>query len=203
MSRSRSITKHFRRALLGAGIAVAGLAFAACSPEDVAALNAQVATTPEAAPTPRTGGTRQAQSSGGLTSLLCGAGLCTDRRPKPQGNRTYVIEGDGGGQIISAEADREMLRQWGGPVEIRWYCNSSCVIFTTLPNACLGPHLKIGFHSADVNRGFVGNEQIAKYLRGGIKERFLREWQYVPNDDLYTIRARDYARLDPQVRICD
>ncbi|MBS1303862.1 hypothetical protein [Loktanella sp. SALINAS62] len=170
----------------------------ACSPEDVAALNTQVAASPEQS----SGVARRGQTSGALTGMLCDLGLCTDRRPAPRDGEVYVIARDGGGQIISAEADREMLRQWGGPVEIRGSCRSACVIFTTLPNACLGPKLRIGFHSSNVNRGFVGNEQIAKYLRGGIKERFVKEWQFVPNDDLVSIRAREYVKLDPQARIC-
>ena len=137
----------------------------------------------------------------GLSPMLCGMGLCNDRRPAPT-TEPYVIRNDGGGQIISAEADREMLARWGGRVEIRESCRSACVIFTTLPNACLGPGLRIGFHSADVNRGFVGNQQIAKYLRGDVRRRFLEEWQYVPNDEIRYIPARAYKRLDPQVKIC-
>ena len=172
---------------------VLGVTFlTACSPTGTAQAEAG-----PSAPTDR----RAEDIAAGLTPLLCGAGFCNDRRPRPT-SEPYVIRRDGGGQIISAEADRQMLLEWGGQVEIRERCSSACVIFTTLPNACLGPGLRIGFHSADVNRGFVGNQQIAKYLRGEIRRRFLEEWQYVPNDQIHYIPARAYKRLDPQVRIC-
>ncbi|RYH03573.1 hypothetical protein EU805_07640 [Salipiger sp. IMCC34102] len=174
------------------------LGLSACSAQSVDALNNRIAAVPDAPARP--GAARDGQSAA-LTSLLCGAGLCTDRRPAPT-SEPYVISRDGGGQIISAEADREMLRQWGKRVEIRGSCRSACVIFTTLPNACLGPKLRIGFHSASVNRGFVGNQQIAKYLRAGVRDRFEREWQNVPNDQIVYITATEYKALDPQVRIC-
>ena len=35
---------------------------------------------------------------------------CTDRRPAPISGERYVISNDGGGQIISAQADRARLR---------------------------------------------------------------------------------------------
>ena len=170
------------------------------------ACSAGTAVVPGAGPAPATAATpaggRADEIAQGLSPLLCGAGFCNDRRPAPT-TEPYVIRRDGGGQIISAEADRKMLLDWGGRVEIRERCSSACVIFTTLPNACLGPGLRIGFHSADVNRSFVGNRQIAGYLRGDVKRRFLEEWQNVPNDQIHYITARAYKRLDPQVRICD
>jgi hypothetical protein len=49
-----------------------------------------------------------------------------------------------------------------------------------------------------VNVGFVGNPQMAKYLRGRIKQQFLAEWQFVPNTDIHLVSARDYVALDPQ-----
>ncbi len=139
--------------------------------------------------------------AGLLICALLMAG-CTDRRPAPVTGEAYIIKKDGGGQIISAEADRAMLKRWGGPVKIRNYCASACVIFTTLPNACIAPNAKIGFHSSDVNVGPVGNPQMARYLRGGVKERFLAEWQFVPSDKIHWVSARDYVRLDPQSRLC-
>lgn len=133
--------------------------------------------------------------------LICVAlvlASCTDRRPAPVRGEAYIIERDVGGQLISDEADCSMLKRWGGPVEIRDYCASAFVIFTTLPNVCIAPDAKIGFHSSDVNVGFVGNPQMAKYLRGRIKQQFLAEWQFVPNTDIHLVSARDYVALDPQ-----
>ncbi len=126
---------------------------------------------------------------------------CTDRRDPPRG-ALHVIQNDPGGQIISAIADRKRLERWGGPIEIRGFCNSACTIFTTLPNACLAPDARIGFHSSNVNVEWVGNPQIAEYLRGGILNKFLTEWQFVPFTDMHRISAQDYVRLDPQTRLC-
>jgi len=137
-----------------------------------------------------------------LFAILIVTAACNDRRAAPVQGEKYIIRKDGGGQIISAEADRARLLRWGGEVEIRNYCASACVIFTTLPNACIGKNARIGFHSSTVNVGFVGNPQMAKYLRGAVKQRFLAEWQFVPSDEIFWVPARDYVKLDPQSRLC-
>ena len=134
-------------------------------------------------------------------SLICALDACTDRRPPPT-SEPYTIRRDGGGQLISAEADRQMLLEWGGRVEIRNYCYSACVIFTTLPNACIGPNLRIGFHGSNVNVGPIGSQQMAKYLRGKAKRRYLEEWQFIPPTDIHIITAAEYVALDPRVKIC-
>ena len=136
-----------------------------------------------------------------ILALIAGLSGCTDRRPAPSGD-VYVIRNDGGGQLISAEADRAMLRLWGGPVQIEGYCNSACLMFTTLPNACLAPDLVLGFHGANVNVGFVGNPQVAKYLRNGVRQKFEEEWQFVPFTEIHRISAAEYVALDPETRIC-
>jgi len=133
-----------------------------------------------------------------LVSLLA---ACNDRRPLPSGD-LYVIRNDGGGQLISAETDRAVLKLWGGAVRIEGYCNSACLMFTTLPNACLVPDLKLGFHGANVNVGFVGNPQVSKYLRNGVKQRFDEEWQFIPFTEIHRISAAEYVRLDPETRLC-
>jgi hypothetical protein len=127
---------------------------------------------------------------------------CFDRRPEPV-SAPYIIENDGGGQLLSVVDDREMLLRWGGAVQIRGTCASACVIFTTLPNACLAPDLKIGFHGSSVTLGPVGNPQMARHLRGGVRAQFEAEWQFIPPDRIHWIDTAAYARLDPQVRICE
>lgn len=134
-------------------------------------------------------------------TLTCLLGACTDRR-EPPGAEPYIIRNDGGGQLISAEADRAMLFAWGGRVEIRGYCRSACLMFTTLPNACLHPRARLGFHGANVNVGPIGNQQMAKYMRNGIREKYLAEWQHIPFTEIHTITAREYVALDPQTKIC-
>lgn len=126
---------------------------------------------------------------------------CNDRRPLPRGD-VYTIRNDGGGQLISAETDRAVLKLWGGRVEIEGYCNSACLMFTTLENACLDPDLTLGFHGANVNVGFVGNPQISKYLRNGVKTRFDEEWQFIPFTEIHRISAAEYVALDPETQLC-
>lgn len=126
---------------------------------------------------------------------------CNDRRPLPT-TGTYTIRNDGGGQLISAETDRAVLKLWGGPVRIEGYCNSACLMFTTLSNACLAPGLKLGFHGANVNVGFVGNPQITKYLRNGVQRKFVDEWQHIPFTEIHRITAEEYVQLDPEAKIC-
>jgi len=118
------------------------------------------------------------------------------------GNGVHVVGNHGGGRIIDVEAERQRLLNWGGPVRIEGYCNSACVILTTLPNACLESDATIGFHSSNINFGPVGNSQIAKYLRGGVLEKFLAEWQYVPYTEIHHIWGRRYVALDPETNLC-
>lgn len=134
-----------------------------------------------------------------LTIFLATA--CNDRRPAPT-SEPYLIHRDGGGQLISAEADRADFLRWGGEIIIRDYCASACVIFTTLPNACIGPASKIGFHGSNVNVGPIGNQQMAAYLRGEAKRMYLAEWQHIPQTGMHWLSAREYKKLDPLVRIC-
>ncbi len=135
-------------------------------------------------------------------AIACNMGLCTDRRPPPVAE-PYVIDNDGGGQLISAEADRADLLAWGGRVEIRGFCRSACVIFTTLPNACLDRDAYVGFHGSNVNTGPIGNDQMTRYLRAKAQARYVADWQFIPPSAIHKISAAAYANLDPQIRICD
>ena len=126
---------------------------------------------------------------------------CNDQRPLPRGD-IHIIRNDGGGQLISAEADRAILKLWNGPVRIEGYCNSACLMFTTLPKACLAPGLMLGFHGANVSVRFVGNPQITKYLRAGVQRKFVEEWQHIPFTEIHRITAEEYVRLDPETKIC-
>ena len=96
---------------------------------------------------------------------------------------------------------------FGSRLPVRWgfvptAVRSACVIFTTLPNACLGAGASVGFHGSNVNAGPIGNQQMARYLRGEAKRRFVAEWQYIPTTEIHKIKAVDYVKLDPQVKIC-
>ena len=83
-------------------------------------------------------------------TMACSLVACTDRRPEPT-TEPYVIRRDGGGQLISAEADRAMLLAWGGRVEIRGYCHSACIIFTMPATSSRGPSGRYEVRNAVAN----------------------------------------------------
>ncbi|MEJ6397290.1 hypothetical protein [Yoonia sp. 208BN28-4] len=115
----------------------------------------------------------------------------------------HIIENNRGGYLNDAIAERRRLAAWGGAVEIRGVCNSACVMFTTLPNACLSPDLQLGFHRSSSPIGaFVGNAQLSQFFRGGVKRMFDDVWSKLPDGEFATISAQEYVQLDPQSRIC-
>ena len=63
----------------------------------------------------------------GAALALLVLSACTAQRDFELGSPPVVIYNDGGGQLISAEADRLKLLQSGVAVEIRGYCASACV----------------------------------------------------------------------------
>ncbi|PIE09383.1 MAG: hypothetical protein CSA72_13050 [Rhodobacterales bacterium] len=126
-------------------------------------------------------------------------------RAQAEAARVHVIRDNRGGQVLSALAERERLRRWGGPVEVRGYCASACTIFITLPNACLGRGAVVGFHAPSITgtdtiipgtEGFLG-----AYYRNGILEKWRADWSR--STKITKIRAREYVELDPQTRLCD
>lgn len=118
-----------------------------------------------------------------------------------------VIRNDGGGNINDYRARRAQLAR-AGAVEIRGKCLSACVIFTTLPNACLGPKARIGFHGTQPKSGIWAIDhwldmRMGEYLRGEARRRYEREWRHLGGrDQFHVITAREYQKLDPQIRIC-
>ncbi len=140
-----------------------------------------------------------------LCALLaaCDAPDSNDNGPGPAHSVPHIIENNRGGFINEAIAERERLAAWGGAVEIRGVCNSACVIFATLPNACLSPDLQLGFHRSSSPIGsFVGNAQLSRFFRGDVKRMFDTVWSQLPQGQSATISAQEFVRLDPQARIC-
>lgn len=121
--------------------------------------------------------------------------------------KTVVIRDDGGGNINEYRARRVQLAKVAR-VEIRGRCNSACVIFTTLPNACLGPKARIGFHGTLPKSGipvvdYWLDMRMGEFLRGEARRRFEREWRHLGGRaQLHVISAQEYKKLDPKIRIC-
>ena len=106
--------------------------------------------------------------------------------------------------MLAAISRRDALAASGKPVEIRGYCRSACTIYITLPNACLGPGARVGFHAprlpgTDIIPPLV-DEMMAQFYRNGILEKWNAEWR--SNLKMTVISAQEYKRLDPQVRLC-
>ena len=110
-----------------------------------------------------------------------------------------------GGNVLQMVQTRADLARSGRQVRIRGYCRSACTILTTLPNACLGPHARIGFHAPRIpNTQIIPpyvDQIMGNFYRGGIRDRWFGGWNRLM--EMQIVSARDYVKLDPQARICD
>lgn len=109
-----------------------------------------------------------------------------------------------GGNVLQMVQTREQLAATGQVVRIRGYCRSACTILTTLPNACLGPKARIGFHAPRIpNTQIIPpyvDQIMGNFYRAGIRDRWFGGWNR--SRDMQVISAREYTQLDPQARIC-
>ncbi|RNF34950.1 hypothetical protein [Paracoccus methylarcula] len=114
------------------------------------------------------------------------------------------VVNDKGGNVLEMVKLRERLARSGKRVRIRGYCRSACTMLITMPNACLGPYARIGFHAPRIpNTSIIPpyvDQIMGSYYRNGIRQRWFGGWNRSLN--MTVISARDYVRLDPQTRIC-
>lgn len=118
---------------------------------------------------------------------------------------TIDIWNNSGGNILQMVQSRNELARSGKRVRIRGYCRSACTMLITLPNACLGPYAKVGFHAPRIpNTRIIPpyvDQIMGNFYRNGIRDRWFGGWNR--SLDIIVISARDYVRLDPQTRLCD
>ena len=109
-----------------------------------------------------------------------------------------------GGNVLEMVQTRQELASSGRTVRIRGYCRSACTILTTMPNACLGPQARIGFHAPRIQGTQIippyVDQVMANFYRNGILRKWNAEWRY--SLDMVKISAREYHRLDPATPIC-
>ncbi|WP_347137649.1 hypothetical protein [Paracoccus sp. SSK6] len=118
--------------------------------------------------------------------------------------RFIDVENHRGGNVLQMVQLRERLGRSGKTVRIQGYCRSACTILTTLPNACLAPKSRIGFHAPRIpNTQIIPplvDEIMGNFYRGGIRDRWFGGWNR--SMKMTVLTAREYVRLDPQTRIC-
>lgn len=122
-----------------------------------------------------------------------------------QRGRFIDVTDNRGGNVVQMIRYREQLARSGKTVRIRGYCRSACTILTTLPNACLGPKARIGFHAprlpgTQIIPPYV-DQIMGEYYRGGIRDRWFGGWNR--SMSMNVITAQEYVRLDPQAKICE
>lgn len=139
-----------------------------------------------------------------LAVLLIAAAPLTAQAEIRDRGRFIDVNNHRGGNVIQTVQLRERLARSGKTVRIRGYCRSACTILTTLPNACLFPDARIGFHAPRIpNTRIIPplvDEIMGSFYRGGIRDRWFAGWSR--SMDMTILSARDYVRLDPQTRIC-
>ncbi|WP_147391923.1 hypothetical protein [Paracoccus onubensis] len=123
----------------------------------------------------------------------------------PKNSRFIDVTDNRGGNVLEMVKRREELSRSGKIVRIRGYCRSACTILTTMPNACLGPRARIGFHAPRIpNTSIIPpyvDQIMGSYYRAGIRDRWFGGWNRSLNMNVIT--AREYVQLDPQTRICE
>jgi len=115
-----------------------------------------------------------------------------------------VVRDDGGGNVSRYIATRARLAALDA-VRIEGRCYSSCTIFTTLPNACVMPDARIGFHGTSPRVPFLQrwlDMRLGKYYRGEVARLYADQWRHVHGAELHVISGRELKRLDPLVRLC-
>lgn len=121
-----------------------------------------------------------------------------------QSRRPIDISNDSGGNVLETIQRRNHLQRSGRQVRIRGYCRSACTIYLSLPNACLDPKARVGFHAprlpgTKIIPPMVG-DIMGQFYRGEIRRRWFASWQY--SLDMQVLTAAEYRRLDPQIKIC-
>jgi len=107
-----------------------------------------------------------------------------------------------GGKLAHFLTQRAEFAASGKRVVIDRYCDSACLVFLSLPNACAMPGTVLGLHAA-ANKSALGGLIYANRLPDGMREFWLRRFLDEPSPrKVYRIKAEDAARRGWDVRIC-
>mgnify|MGYP000548363786 CR=1 FL=1 len=122
---------------------------------------------------------------------------------RPEGGaRTLVIRNDPGGVIPARIADIATIRASGRKVELRGrYCLSACTLYLGLPNACVSPQTRFGFHGpSSFGRRLVSQDferwsnVVASHFKPELQQWFMTKARYRING-FYRISGRQLIQM--------
>lgn len=122
----------------------------------------------------------------------------------PNENGVVVIRNNHGGNVQHFLNERARLERIGAPVEIRGFCNSACVVFVTLPTACMGSGAFLGFHRVSGGGPLgqpLGISRISATLRGEMRRKYDAEWSR--SASIVSVNRSEALRLDPEIQRCE
>lgn len=114
-----------------------------------------------------------------------------------------VIENDLGGSINRYIRKYNEYKASGQRVEIEGRCASACTIYMALPNACIHPDAKFGFHTATAAGLFPsaeGNKWVAQFYPPELRKRFLG--QYSKSLGFTWLRGHEVLAMNPKAKRC-
>lgn len=111
-----------------------------------------------------------------------------------------TIHRDGGGFIVEYAKEANRLARTGEPVIIDGICNSACTIYLGLPNTCVTPRSRLGFHS-----GKGGPKRVIEYANKLIMEMYppkVRAWVRSKGGLTSKLIVLQGKELLERVRVC-
>ncbi|MGR3485111.1 MAG: hypothetical protein ACU0BF_07180 [Paracoccaceae bacterium] len=135
---------------------------------------------------------------GGAAQISGFGGLRPTTLPDVDFDRTeLLIFNDTGGNPAEYELMWLRLAATGKPVRLG-ECNSACTMFLSLPDVCLLPGRRFGFHAS--NFGGMFNPLMTARYPPNIRARFLADWG--TRERLTILRAEELVAIEPSLRLC-
>lgn len=114
-----------------------------------------------------------------------------------------VIENDLGGSLNRYAREFKAYQKSGERVEIAGRCASACTIYIALPNACIHPEAKLGFHTATafgLAPSEAGNKWVAQFYPAKLKAKFMGE--YSKSLGFTWLRGHEVLAMNPRAKAC-
>lgn len=142
-----------------------------------------------------------AHLSGTLKTLIIAVALGTSGLATPV--TALDVRNDNGGSVEARVAEVERLRSQGVRVRILGTCLSACTLYLGLPNTCVSPGAKLGFHGPSTRHAGLPlphseferlSAVMASYYPGEIRNWFWQEAR-MRTKGLYTISGAQAIRM--------